>query len=37
MNPIRLLELYLDEDCPYFDETTELLGIKGAGVMRINL
>lgn len=35
MNPVRLFELYLDEDCPYFDETTELFGVKGAGVMRI--
>jgi len=35
MNPLRLFELYLDEDCPYFDETTELLEINGVGVMKI--
>ncbi|WP_297501476.1 hypothetical protein [Thermococcus sp.] len=35
MNPERLLELYFDEDCPYFDETTELLKIRGAGNMKI--
>lgn len=35
MNPLRLFELYLDEDCPYFDETTELLGIEGKGELRI--
>ncbi|NJE85863.1 nicotinate-nucleotide pyrophosphorylase [Thermococcus sp. CX2] len=28
-------ELYLHEDCPYFDETTELLGIRGDGELRI--
>jgi nicotinate-nucleotide pyrophosphorylase (carboxylating)/molybdenum transport protein len=26
-----LFDLYLEEDCPYEDETTELLGIKGNG------
>ncbi len=35
MSPERLLELYFDEDCPYFDETTELLGISGRGRMSI--
>jgi len=35
MSPERLLELYFDKDCPYFDETTELLGIMGRGRMRI--
>lgn len=35
MNPIRLFELYLWEDCPYFDETVELLGVRGLGRMSI--
>ncbi|NJF24620.1 nicotinate-nucleotide pyrophosphorylase [Thermococcus sp. Bubb.Bath] len=35
MNPARLFELYLDEDCPYFDETCELLGIEGKGTMEV--
>jgi len=30
-----LFELYLHEDCPYEDETTELLKIEGEGVLRI--
>ncbi|MBC7086025.1 MAG: nicotinate-nucleotide pyrophosphorylase [Methanomethylovorans sp.] len=30
-----LFDLYLEEDCPYEDETTELLGIKGNGRLRI--
>jgi hypothetical protein len=33
MNPTRLFELYLEEDCPYFDETSELLRIEGNGTM----
>ncbi|WP_406660226.1 nicotinate-nucleotide pyrophosphorylase [Methanolobus sp. ZRKC3] len=32
---IDLFELYLAEDCPYGDETTELLGIEGKGRLRI--
>lgn len=32
---IDLLELYFSEDCPYGDETTELLGIRGNGRLRI--
>ncbi len=35
MNPLHLLDLYLDEDCPYFDETAELLRIQGEGTMKI--
>lgn len=30
-----LFDLYLDEDCPYGDETTDLLGIEGNGRLRI--
>ncbi len=32
---IDLFELYLHEDCPYEDETTELLGIDGNANLRI--
>jgi nicotinate-nucleotide pyrophosphorylase (carboxylating) len=32
---IDLFDLYLAEDCPYGDETTELLGIEGSGRLRI--
>ena len=32
---IDLFELYLHEDCPYEDETTELLGIDGRAKLRI--
>ncbi|MBN2109994.1 MAG: nicotinate-nucleotide pyrophosphorylase [Methanosarcinaceae archaeon] len=32
---IDFFELYLSEDCPYGDETTELLGIQGTGRQRI--
>ncbi len=32
---IDLLELYLSEDCPYEDETTELLRIRGEGLLKI--
>ncbi len=35
MNIERLTELYMEEDCPYLDETTELLGITGIGTMSI--
>jgi nicotinate-nucleotide pyrophosphorylase (carboxylating) len=35
MNPARLFELYLEEDCPYLDETSELLRIGGEGTMEI--
>ncbi len=30
-----LFDLYLDEDCPFGDETTDLLGIEGNGRLRI--
>jgi nicotinate-nucleotide pyrophosphorylase (carboxylating) len=30
-----LLELYFHEDCPYEDESVELLGIRGRGTLRI--
>jgi len=30
-----LFDLYLDEDCPYGDETVDLLGIEGNGRLRI--
>ena len=30
-----LFELYFYEDCPYEDESVELLGIQGRGKMRI--
>jgi len=32
---IDLFELYFHEDCPYEDETVELLGIKGKGTLKI--
>jgi len=32
---IDLLELYFYEDCPYEDESVELLGISGKGTLRI--
>ncbi|WP_340819778.1 nicotinate-nucleotide pyrophosphorylase [Methanolobus sp. WCC4] len=32
---IDLFDLYLSEDCPYGDETTEFLGIEGNGRIRI--
>jgi nicotinate-nucleotide pyrophosphorylase (carboxylating) len=32
---IDLFELYLAEDCPYGDETAELLGLEGKGRLRI--
>jgi nicotinate-nucleotide pyrophosphorylase (carboxylating) len=32
---IDLLELYFHEDCPYEDESVELLGIRGKGTLRI--
>jgi nicotinate-nucleotide pyrophosphorylase (carboxylating)/molybdenum transport protein len=32
---IDFFDLYLSEDCPYGDETTELLGIEGSGRLRI--
>ncbi|TGC08152.1 nicotinate-nucleotide pyrophosphorylase [Methanolobus halotolerans] len=32
---IDFFEFYLSEDCPYGDETTELLGIRGNGRLRI--
>lgn len=32
---IDLFDLYLSEDCPYGDETTEFLGIEGNGRLRI--
>ncbi len=32
---IDLFELYFYEDCPYEDETVELLGIQGKGTLRI--
>ncbi|RUM33570.1 MAG: nicotinate-nucleotide pyrophosphorylase [Archaeoglobus sp.] len=35
MKQLNLFEFYFKEDCPYFDETTELLGIQGEGIMRI--
>ncbi len=35
MNEFQLFDLYFEEDCPYLDETTELLEIEGDGVMNI--
>jgi len=32
---LDLFDLYLFEDCPYGDETTEILGIEGQGTLRI--
>ncbi|NJE07075.1 nicotinate-nucleotide pyrophosphorylase [Thermococcus sp. M39] len=32
---LDFFELYLFEDCPYFDETTELLRIEGEGELKI--
>ena len=32
---VDFFDLYLSEDCPYGDETTELLGITGKGRLRI--
>ncbi len=32
---VDFFDLYLSEDCPYGDETTELLGIAGKGRLRI--
>ena len=32
---IDLFELYFHEDCPYEDESVELLGIKGKGTLKI--
>ena len=32
---LDFFDLYLFEDCPYGDETTELLGIEGQGTLRI--
>ncbi|MCO5382676.1 MAG: hypothetical protein NHB15_11765 [Methanosarcina barkeri] len=32
---IDLFELYFYEDCPYEDESVELLGIRGKGTLRI--
>jgi len=31
----KLFDMYFEEDCPYFDETCELLGIEGTGRMEI--
>ncbi|MBN1134058.1 MAG: nicotinate-nucleotide pyrophosphorylase [Methanosarcinaceae archaeon] len=32
---LDFFDLYLFEDCPYGDETTEILGVKGNGTLRI--
>jgi len=32
---IDLFDLYFHEDCPFEDESVELLGIKGKGTLKI--